>query len=78
MVSNAVRPFISGRTKRFVEEMECFLASGLSLKAYDEVYLQQMEQIWNAEKGKRLDPSKEQSGDGTTIVDLFILDEDDE
>ncbi|KAL5984466.1 hypothetical protein ACLOJK_018571 [Asimina triloba] len=40
LVSDAARPFILGRTDRFVNEMELFLASGLNIEAYDEVYRQ--------------------------------------
>ncbi|KAK4796027.1 hypothetical protein SAY86_028353 [Trapa natans] len=41
IVSEAARPFLAGKTERFVQEMELFLASGLKLEAYDEVYKQQ-------------------------------------
>uniref|UniRef100_A0A7N0V5G8 RING-type domain-containing protein n=1 Tax=Kalanchoe fedtschenkoi TaxID=63787 RepID=A0A7N0V5G8_KALFE len=44
LVSNAARPFLTARTDRFVHELELFLASGLSIQGYDEVYLQHMSQ----------------------------------
>ncbi|KAF8401654.1 hypothetical protein HHK36_012600 [Tetracentron sinense] len=33
-------PFLTGKAERFVNEVELFLASGLNVEAYDEVYLQ--------------------------------------
>ncbi|KAL8553774.1 hypothetical protein ACS0TY_002166 [Phlomoides rotata] len=36
-VSDAVRPFLTGRTERFVNELELFLASGLNVNAFDKV-----------------------------------------
>ncbi|KAK1318324.1 hypothetical protein QJS10_CPB04g00683 [Acorus calamus] len=39
LVSDAARPFLSERTPRFVDEVELFLASGLTINAYDEVYM---------------------------------------
>lgn len=38
-VSDAVRPFLTGRTERFVQELELFLASGLNMDAFDKVYI---------------------------------------
>ncbi|XP_051145458.1 uncharacterized protein LOC127261248 [Andrographis paniculata] len=37
-VSEAIRPFLTGRTERFVSELELFLSSGLNIDAYDKVY----------------------------------------
>ncbi|GAB4835871.1 hypothetical protein Ancab_000788 [Ancistrocladus abbreviatus] len=37
-VAGAARPFLTGRTERFVDEVELFLASGLTIEAYDKVY----------------------------------------
>lgn len=42
-ISQAARPFLSGRTDRFVNEIELFLASGLNIEAYDKVYLQHLD-----------------------------------
>lgn len=42
LVSDAARPFLMARTFRFVDELEIFLASGLNIKAYDEVYNQHL------------------------------------
>nr|XP_043634617.1 uncharacterized protein LOC122605723 [Erigeron canadensis] len=39
MVADAARPFLRGRTIRFVNELEIFLASGLNIEAYDKVYV---------------------------------------
>lgn len=41
-VSQAARPFLTGRTDRFVEEVELFLASGLNIDAYDKVYIRHL------------------------------------
>ncbi|KAK1401600.1 E3 ubiquitin-protein ligase Topor [Heracleum sosnowskyi] len=42
LVSQAAEPFLRGRTSRFVEELELFLASGLTIEAYDKVYIQHL------------------------------------
>ncbi|XP_048499262.1 uncharacterized protein LOC104890857 isoform X2 [Beta vulgaris subsp. vulgaris] len=38
LVTTAAMPFLTARTKRFVDEMELFLASGLTVEAYDGAY----------------------------------------
>ncbi|KAL9233286.1 hypothetical protein vseg_008307 [Gypsophila vaccaria] len=38
LVSDAARPFLTARTDRFVNEVELFLASGLTVEAYDNAY----------------------------------------
>ncbi|KAI3747402.1 hypothetical protein L6452_09858 [Arctium lappa] len=42
MVADVAKPFIRGRTDRFVNELEMFLASGLNIEAYDKVYVNHM------------------------------------
>lgn len=42
MVSEAARPFLTGRTDRFVNELELFLASSLTVDAFDRVYIQHL------------------------------------
>ncbi|KAL8155397.1 hypothetical protein AgCh_000689 [Apium graveolens] len=42
LVSQAAEPFLRGRTNRFVEELEFFLASGLTIEAYDKVYMKHL------------------------------------
>lgn len=42
LVSDSARPFLVGRTDRFVNELELFLASGFNIEAFDEVYRQQL------------------------------------
>ncbi|CAN4111164.1 unnamed protein product [Withania somnifera] len=42
MVSEAAKPFLAGRTDRFVNELELFLASSLTIDAFDRVYIQHM------------------------------------
>ncbi|KAK9919776.1 hypothetical protein M0R45_028354 [Rubus argutus] len=41
-ISDAARPFLAGRTDRFVIEVELFLASGLNIEAYDAVCMQRL------------------------------------
>ncbi|KAF5178712.1 Ring zinc finger family protein [Thalictrum thalictroides] len=45
LISDAAKPFLIGRTKRFVNEIELFLVSGLNIEAYDEVYWQCVEMV---------------------------------
>ncbi|KAF9605501.1 hypothetical protein IFM89_017520 [Coptis chinensis] len=40
---DAARPFLMGRTEHFVNEVELFLASGLTIEAYDDVYSECLE-----------------------------------
>lgn len=41
-VSDAVRPFLTGRTERFVSELQLFLASGLNMNAFDKAYIKHL------------------------------------
>ncbi|PIN14946.1 hypothetical protein CDL12_12421 [Handroanthus impetiginosus] len=41
-VSEAARPFLTGRTERFVNESELFLASGLNIDAFDKAYTEHL------------------------------------
>lgn len=38
LVADAAMPFLTARTKRFVDEVELFLASGLTVEAFDKAY----------------------------------------
>lgn len=38
IVVDAAKPFLRGRTNRFVNELEMFVASELNIEAYDKVY----------------------------------------
>ncbi|MFS8018782.1 putative transcription factor C2H2 family [Helianthus anomalus] len=38
-VADAAKPFLRGRTDRFVNELEMFVASELNIEAYDKVYV---------------------------------------
>ncbi|KAG8363796.1 hypothetical protein BUALT_Bualt19G0059600 [Buddleja alternifolia] len=79
LVSEAVRPFLTGRTERFVKELELFLASGLSIDAFDKVYMKHLG--W-----KVVDTSEEDDDDrhaeeeplehAPAVPYLYILDED--
>ncbi|XP_019187879.1 PREDICTED: uncharacterized protein LOC109182227 isoform X2 [Ipomoea nil] len=42
LVSQAARPFLTGRTDRFVNEVQLFLASELTMDAFDKVYVQHL------------------------------------
>lgn len=42
LVSEAAMPFLTGRTDRFVDELELFLASELTIGAFDQVYVQHL------------------------------------
>ncbi|KAM3378191.1 hypothetical protein P3S68_010604 [Capsicum galapagoense] len=41
-VTEAARPFLTGRTDRFVNELELFLASSLTIDAFDRIYIQHL------------------------------------
>ncbi|KAF8018123.1 hypothetical protein BT93_H3119 [Corymbia citriodora subsp. variegata] len=72
LLHDAARPFLTGRTDRFVDEAELFLASGLNLEAYDNVYRQRFDQ-----KNPRIDSLEEPTNDGAVILQsLFVFDED--
>ncbi|KAL9259768.1 E3 ubiquitin-protein ligase Topors-like protein [Drosera capensis] len=45
LVGNSVKPFVGERTERFVDELELFLCSGLTLEAYDNIYKKHIGQI---------------------------------
>jgi len=74
VVSNAARPFLTAKTDRFVTELELFLASGLNIEAYDEVYLQQMG--WNTPK--TTEAAGESIEHNPVVPYLFIFDADSE
>ena len=42
LVAEASKCFLTGRTDRFVSELEMFLASELNIDAYDKVYVQHL------------------------------------
>ncbi|CAA2994183.1 Hypothetical predicted protein [Olea europaea subsp. europaea] len=42
LVFQAVEPFLTGRSDRFVNELELFLASGLKIDAFDRVYTEHL------------------------------------
>ncbi|KAJ6996049.1 hypothetical protein NC653_012818 [Populus alba x Populus x berolinensis] len=74
VVSNAARPFLTAKTDRFVIELELFLASGLNIEAYDEVYLQQMG--WNTPK--TTEAAGESIEHNPVVPYLYIFDADSE
>ncbi|XP_009769383.1 uncharacterized protein LOC107815396 [Nicotiana tabacum] len=74
MVSEAARPFITGRTDRFVNELELFLASSLTIDAFDSVYIQHL--------GWKIPEKIEEGGVGEPVEQgplvpyLYFFDED--
>lgn len=72
-VADAARPFLTGRTDRFVNEMELFLASGLNIEAYDEVYLQQLG--WTNPRATT-EGVEEQNGHTYVVPYLYLFDYD--
>ncbi|KAM7477940.1 hypothetical protein LguiA_026153 [Lonicera macranthoides] len=80
LVSEAARPFLGGRTDRFVEEVELFIASGLTIEAYDKVYLHHLG--WKIPEELADDEAEEEekeefNNENTPLVPyLYIFDED--
>ncbi|GER55403.1 RING/U-box superfamily protein [Striga asiatica] len=74
-VSEAVRRFLTGRTERFVNELELFLASGLNIDAFDRVYAEHLGwEIHEINEADRVDSPLEQV---PTVPCLYIFDEED-
>ncbi|KAF2307208.1 hypothetical protein GH714_025453 [Hevea brasiliensis] len=74
LVSDAARPFLAARTERFVNELELFLASGLNIEAYDEVYMQQLG--WNTPRLTGEGADVEHSEHTPIVPYLYIFDDD--
>ncbi|KAF5946002.1 hypothetical protein HYC85_016230 [Camellia sinensis] len=74
LVSKAATPFLIGRTDRFVNEVELFLASGLNIEAYDKVYMQHLG--WKVSGITTEDEEGEVSGNAPSVPYLFLFDED--
>ncbi|XP_073145622.1 uncharacterized protein [Henckelia pumila] len=73
IVSEAVKPFITGRTERFVNELELFLASGLTINAFDKVYIEHLG--WKLNEKSENDQGE--TLEHTPVVPfLYIFDED--
>lgn len=81
LVSEAARPFLGGRTDRFVKEVELFVASGLTIEAYDKVYLHHLgwkipEELAGGEAEEE-EEKEEFNNENTALVPyLYIFDED--
>ncbi|KAG9457967.1 hypothetical protein H6P81_002475 [Aristolochia fimbriata] len=73
-MTDAARPFLLSRTERFVNEAELFLASGLTIDAYDEVYLQCLG--LDSPTSGDIEITEEIDGQGAQVssVDLFFDD----
>ncbi|KAL5701759.1 hypothetical protein ACHQM5_027067 [Ranunculus cassubicifolius] len=77
MICDAARPFLVGRTERFVNEIELFLASGLTIAAYDQVYSECLEMV--APSAVCKDEEEERLYvENTQIPYLYFLDDDSE
>ncbi|XP_063940626.1 uncharacterized protein LOC108203111 isoform X2 [Daucus carota subsp. sativus] len=75
MVSQAAEPFLTGRTNRFVEELELFLASGLNIEAYDKVYIQHLG--WKNDKITPDDDHDEIHENVPVVPSLSLFNDDD-
>ncbi|KAJ8772016.1 hypothetical protein K2173_027193 [Erythroxylum novogranatense] len=73
LVSDAARPFLARRTDRFVNELIIFLASGLNIEAYDEVYKQHLG--WNTSSVIVEDEDSESNELVPAVPYLYIFDE---
>ncbi|KAL3538075.1 hypothetical protein ACH5RR_001441 [Cinchona calisaya] len=72
LASEAARPFLTGRTDQFVNELELFIAAGLNIDAYDKVYLKSLG--W---KVPGITEDEEESHELAPVVpNLYIFDED--
>ncbi|KAI6692470.1 hypothetical protein NL676_020180 [Syzygium grande] len=71
LLCDAARPFLTGRTGRFADEAELFLASGLNPEAYDDVCMRSLG--WKQPGTESL---QEPTNDNAAILQsLFIFDE---
>ncbi|XP_057549866.1 uncharacterized protein LOC130828089 [Amaranthus tricolor] len=74
IVADAALPFLTARTKRFVDEMELFLASGLAVEYYDRAYRRCLG--WK-QHGETSEDGEQTSREQEPIAShLYILDED--
>ncbi|KAL2468596.1 RING/U-box superfamily protein [Forsythia ovata] len=75
LVSQAVGPFLTGRSDRFVNELELFLASGLKIDAFDRVYIKHLG--WKIpEISIEEEDSDETPEHEPAVPYLYILDQD--
>ncbi|PSS19645.1 E3 ubiquitin-protein like [Actinidia chinensis var. chinensis] len=74
LVSQAARPFLTGRTDRFVNEVELFLASGLNIEAYDKVYAQHLG--WKLPGITAEDEETNFNGHEPSVPYLYFFDDD--
>ncbi|KAK8926207.1 hypothetical protein KSP39_PZI018059 [Platanthera zijinensis] len=59
LLIDAAWPFLHARTERFADELELFLASGLNIDAYDEVYMHHLENYSSSEASGHVAPIAE-------------------
>lgn len=74
-VSDAARPFITGRTERFTEELELFVASGLNMDAFDEVYIKHLGWKSLREREREEDCDDEPQESQPLVPYLYFFDE---
>ncbi|CAH9087210.1 unnamed protein product [Cuscuta europaea] len=73
LVSQAARPFLSGRADRLVNEIELFLASELTINAFDKVYVEHLG--WECHEITK-DGAEEGKVESFSTPHLYIFDED--
>ncbi|GMH13171.1 hypothetical protein Nepgr_015012 [Nepenthes gracilis] len=77
LVANAAQPFLGRRTERFVDEVELFLASGLTMDAYDEVYTKHLR--WKRQPEETSEDAEDRgSKHAATIPYLYLFNDSDE
>lgn len=74
LVYEAVKPFLIGRAERFVMEVELFLASGLNIEAYDEVYSQASDMRMSGTTGEEGEDNMQK--EDTQVPYLYFFDGD--
>lgn len=78
LVSDAARRFLTARTDRFADELELFLASGLNIEAYDEVYMQNLDSHTPCpgETNEGAEEERIEHAQAPSVPYLYIFDED--
>ncbi|CAM8960053.1 hypothetical protein QQ045_005404 [Rhodiola kirilowii] len=76
LVSSAARPFLTARTDRFVHELELFLASGLNIQAYDELYMQHTNQQTVPNSSQETEEELQSCATPTPFLHIFDDDSD--
>ncbi|KAL7126391.1 hypothetical protein ABFS83_14G183500 [Erythranthe nasuta] len=75
-VYEAVRPFLTGRTERFVNELELFVGSGMNIKAFDKLYIKHLGWKFLEINQHERDDEPPFENHTSAVPYLYILDED--